>query len=610
MSWKATLLFAGLVWVTYCDSQEVYTPEYDIKTPKDSRGTTQEQTYHPQLNRGWFPYSFQYEVPIGQNGGYSHQESSNESGKVSGSYKIIGEDDNSRVVEYTADKNGFYATVRTNDPAVEGKNPADVTVMKDSTLFGLNTPNDNEGFPAVMTRQNGGARDIAKEEVDGALEGIGNSNSSYVIYLDDEDSQPEDEHYHNSHEHYGDHENYKMDNSHEDDHDMDNSYNDDNDMNNSYKDDHDMDNSNEDGGEQLLKYDEKLRKHNHGDTYNIYNSIIYLYNKYTNSSGDYYKYPDDLESAIVRYVTKYNSSYSLSDDANMTKQSLPPDVGIHPISNNNTLINEVTLSTTQATKHDTGDTYNIYNSNVYVNSILVDSDENDYTYPEDQVTSCNSLENGITDSTTPSTEAESVTTIDNIMNSTDSFISTFYNNTSTESASEATLSFDTRFENTTYSMNNASFSDIYFNNENETDAHNTTSWDNTLRENGTELSDHVTEPINNNSSQFWLNSSDELGTPKQETSEQSMASNRDNETTAGLRFGNETNHRIIFFPVKLGHLFNSSSNYATGNSPVTVLPIKTPSWLQENGSYPVYVPVHVSSAGNRTRKLKYGIFKY
>ncbi|XP_022238876.1 GATA zinc finger domain-containing protein 14-like isoform X1 [Limulus polyphemus] len=621
MGWKATLLFAGLVWVTYSDSQEVYTPEYDIKTQGE------EQTYHSQLNHGWFPYSFKYEVPIGQHGGYSHQESSDESGKVSGSYKVIGGKDNDRVVEYTADENGFHATVRTNDPAVEDKNPADVTVMKDSTLFGLNTPNDNEGFPAVVTRQNGSARDIANKDADDSLEYIGNSSSSYVIYLNEEDSQFKDKHHHDhdhnssdhSHEDYGghdSHEYYNMNNSHKDDHDMDNSHENDRDMDNSHEDDYDMDNSHEDDYDMDNNHenrrDENFRKRDIGDTYNIYNSNIYLHNIYTDSNENYYTHPKDPESATVRYVMKYNSSDSLSDDDNMTKQSPPHDVGSYPVNNNRSLRDEMTYSTIQSTKHDIGDTYNIYNSTINLHNIYTDSNENYFTYPKDQATfystnSNNTLENELTDSTTESTEAQNATTIYGL--TTQSFISTFHEKTTTKGASEDTLHSDTRHENTTYLNNNATFSDIYFNNENETNVYMTTSWEKRLRENSTELADHVTkpylsEPINykNQSSPLWLNFSDEIRTPSQENLEQSMATNRDNETTADNGFGNKTNHHVIFFPAELGHLFNSSSKY-TGNSPMTSLPGKTPS------SYPVYVPVHVSYAGNGTRKLRYGIIR-
>lgn len=71
-------------------------------------------------------YSFSYDGS--SSGGGFHMETGDASGAKTGSYGIKGIDGRVRTVNYIADAGGFRATVDTNEPGVEGKNSADVTV--------------------------------------------------------------------------------------------------------------------------------------------------------------------------------------------------------------------------------------------------------------------------------------------------------------------------------------------------------------------------------------------------------------------------------------------------------------------------------------------------
>ncbi|XP_023229147.1 cell wall protein IFF6-like isoform X2 [Centruroides sculpturatus] len=72
------------------------------------------------------PYSFSYTAE-GVDGGSSHQETSDGSGNVKGSYSLKVKDGRSRKVDYTADKGGFKASINTNEPGTKSDNPAHVT---------------------------------------------------------------------------------------------------------------------------------------------------------------------------------------------------------------------------------------------------------------------------------------------------------------------------------------------------------------------------------------------------------------------------------------------------------------------------------------------------
>lgn len=74
------------------------------------------------------PYSFGYEAPaIG--GGSSRHETSDGTGRVTGSYTVSDADGRLRVVDYYADETGFHANVRTNEPGTANQDSADVSVQ-------------------------------------------------------------------------------------------------------------------------------------------------------------------------------------------------------------------------------------------------------------------------------------------------------------------------------------------------------------------------------------------------------------------------------------------------------------------------------------------------
>lgn len=72
------------------------------------------------------PYSFAYEATDELTGSNSKREESSDGRTTRGSYSYIDADGVFRVVDYTADENGFNANVRTNEPgtaAATGESP-------------------------------------------------------------------------------------------------------------------------------------------------------------------------------------------------------------------------------------------------------------------------------------------------------------------------------------------------------------------------------------------------------------------------------------------------------------------------------------------------------
>lgn len=66
------------------------------------------------------PYSFAFEATDDQTGANSKREESSDGRTTRGSYSYIDADGVFRVVEYTADENGFNANIRTNEPGTSG----------------------------------------------------------------------------------------------------------------------------------------------------------------------------------------------------------------------------------------------------------------------------------------------------------------------------------------------------------------------------------------------------------------------------------------------------------------------------------------------------------
>ncbi|GFY47836.1 cuticle protein 10.9 [Trichonephila inaurata madagascariensis] len=84
-----------------------------------------EPSYQPS------PYSFGYQAEA-TGGSSARSESSDASGKVTGSYTVRNEDGSVRVVEYIADQGGFRANVKTNEPGTKSDDPAHVVIQSDA----------------------------------------------------------------------------------------------------------------------------------------------------------------------------------------------------------------------------------------------------------------------------------------------------------------------------------------------------------------------------------------------------------------------------------------------------------------------------------------------
>jgi len=72
------------------------------------------------------PYSFAFSSPNEDGTASSREETGDASGRIVGSYTILGADGQQRRVEYVADENGFRANVVTNEIGTESQNSADV----------------------------------------------------------------------------------------------------------------------------------------------------------------------------------------------------------------------------------------------------------------------------------------------------------------------------------------------------------------------------------------------------------------------------------------------------------------------------------------------------
>lgn len=105
------------------------------------------------------PYSFSYNAPLDDGVGHSSRvESADGTGKVEGSYTVTNDEGHTRVVDYVADELGFRASIRTNEPGTDNKNPADVTIESTAPY----TP--YQYVPRAYNR-----RPIAGPVVDGSL---------------------------------------------------------------------------------------------------------------------------------------------------------------------------------------------------------------------------------------------------------------------------------------------------------------------------------------------------------------------------------------------------------------------------------------------------------
>lgn len=79
------------------------------------------------------PYHFGYEIADGFGMNQHRQEVADSSGDVKGSYGYVDRIGVKRMVDYTADKDGYRAVVRSNEPGMDGQSPA-------NALFIVQTP--------------------------------------------------------------------------------------------------------------------------------------------------------------------------------------------------------------------------------------------------------------------------------------------------------------------------------------------------------------------------------------------------------------------------------------------------------------------------------------
>jgi len=85
-----------------------------------------EPSYPPQ------PYKFGYEVKDGYNAGSNREEEGDGYGNKKGSYGYTDGYGIYRQVDYVADKGGFRATIKTNEPGTANQNPADVYIQSNA----------------------------------------------------------------------------------------------------------------------------------------------------------------------------------------------------------------------------------------------------------------------------------------------------------------------------------------------------------------------------------------------------------------------------------------------------------------------------------------------
>ncbi|KAK8768906.1 cuticle protein 16.8-like [Amblyomma americanum] len=74
------------------------------------------------------PYEFKYNVQDEEGNTQMHEQSSDGSGTVRGTYGYTDKDGLFRIVEYVADANGYRAMIKTNEPGTKTGGSADAPV--------------------------------------------------------------------------------------------------------------------------------------------------------------------------------------------------------------------------------------------------------------------------------------------------------------------------------------------------------------------------------------------------------------------------------------------------------------------------------------------------
>ncbi|GFX94914.1 uncharacterized protein TNCV_2379871 [Trichonephila clavipes] len=87
------------------------------------------------------PYKFEYSVK--DKHGEQHRQEAGDGHAVQGSYGFTDDRGIQRQVTYVADKSGFRAQVKTNEPGTANQNPAAVHIIS-------NAPNGHGGYAGVL----------------------------------------------------------------------------------------------------------------------------------------------------------------------------------------------------------------------------------------------------------------------------------------------------------------------------------------------------------------------------------------------------------------------------------------------------------------------------
>ncbi|CAG2114516.1 unnamed protein product, partial [Medioppia subpectinata] len=94
--------------------------QYQSNGQDGGHNDIQEDKHHYQ------PYGFGYDIEDGYGNKQWRHEKSQQPSNVIGSYGFKDKDGIMREVEYVADKNGFRARIKTNEPGTAPKDPGDV----------------------------------------------------------------------------------------------------------------------------------------------------------------------------------------------------------------------------------------------------------------------------------------------------------------------------------------------------------------------------------------------------------------------------------------------------------------------------------------------------
>ncbi|KAG8179818.1 hypothetical protein JTE90_025985 [Oedothorax gibbosus] len=106
------------------DNQFSYNKNNEVK---------EEEKYPP------IPYNFEYNSRDDNGTTQFRKETSDSNGKVTGRYGYKDQYGIERIVEYTADENGYRAEIKTNEPGTMNKNPASVLYNAQPTAYAAET---------------------------------------------------------------------------------------------------------------------------------------------------------------------------------------------------------------------------------------------------------------------------------------------------------------------------------------------------------------------------------------------------------------------------------------------------------------------------------------